>query len=732
VTDEQGKLNLAVHGSSTNTNRAGWDQVSEKIPVTISGNNNFISSSQTQKDLSNYSYLSLATIGQAFSNRSDYESKKQLYSLNTFSSTAFIPAGRLSSNGVFLAYPDAHKPKYDLNALATNTVFGVTATRRAQNIAAIIDTNLSWFKTRDVAFVADGKAGNQIRYIERLAASIIDYIDQDTASTPLADGEPAGKELAPVITSIAERYNWVSEAGSGSAWTNTITHTTFVQLWNPYQTNVTGVFGFELFTPLDGGRFRYIQMPGAVQEPMATVDGTNLVTLRANEYKVFETGIATNIVISSVQGSLLVANRPIIGATANDVTKPLATRFRAKWQNMLVDYTPNDSIFFDGGGSGLRKRSVGGDISTRINLNGISRFSINYPSYGSVDAVKGYRAVGDPRQNYLANYVWDGLEQTNNDVRWNGRNNNTSGVTRQDYATTWLRRDFVRADPRVGTFTGDSDPTTAPVVWEGTDASNSIAFIRNAPMKSVGELGNIYDPVHLSDVGFATDGGGPSSWYASGGGRTLRVGQPEFAYPDTNASTPGTERKAPAWTNEDLRATSLLDLFTVLPTNSSGLPETLGKININTAHRDVLAAVFSTLGQDGDMAFTNSRITTNAAYQISDAIISFRPYYKLSDIYKFTPNILAATNFSPILGASATNVAAVMDAGREQVLGALLETLDVRSQVFQITVLGEALDTSGRVVSQTAIKALVGVLIKRNSPTDPLHVSIRQIYVQLY
>lgn len=732
LTDEQGKINLGIHGISTNTNRIGWSQGPQMIPVGISNSSSFVVPSAGQRLLTNFTDFSLSTVGQAFSNRDEFERKKHLYSLNVIPSADFIPAGYLDTNGVFQAYLDAHKPKYDLNSLATNVAFGFSADLRASNIAAIIDRNLTNFKSRDVSFTSGTNSSRQIRYLERIAASIVDYIDGDAVSTAFPDGEPAGKELAPVITSIAERYNWVGETGAGANWTNTITHTTFVQLWNPYQTNVSGSFAFELFTPNDSGRYRFIQMPGAVQQPMSPVTGTNNVTLRANEYKVIEMGRATNIVVSSIRGSLNVTNHPIMSqSSSTNITLPLHTRFRAYWDNGIMDYTANQSPLYDSRGPGLNKLSVGGSASTRITLNGTNRFSINYPQYGFLDPVKGFRAVSDPRQNYLANYVWDTLAQDNADVLWNGRNS-APGASRQDYNITWARRDFVRANPRLGTFTGANDPTTAPSTWVSGDGTNSIAFIRNGPMTSIGELGNIYDPVHLSDVGFAADAGNPGSWFATGGGRTLRVGQSEFSYPDTNATPSGSERRSPVWNQDALRSTSLLDLFTVRSTNSSGFAEVNGKFNVNTAPRDVLAAIFAGKGQDGDLAFTNSRMTTNAAYRLADSVTNSRPFFKLSDIHRIYSNALADTNFSPSLGGSATNVAAIMDAGREQVLGSLLDLLDTRSQAFGFVVIGEALDSRGRTLSRAGLKGILKVTFQRIPSSSNYSATVIPEYVQSF
>jgi hypothetical protein len=385
---------------------------------------------------------------------------------------------------------------------------------------------------------------------------------------------------------------------------------------------------------------------------------------------------------------------------------PLHSRFEAKWNGVLFDRTPNLATnFFDILAPGLQKDNIGGS-TTLISLNGVTnRYSINYPSIGSSPTAKGYRAVADPRQNFIAAYNWESSSQTNPGVLWNGRNDLAiSSGAPQDYSTTWAARDFLRASPPLGTLVNlnTSTPTNASSPWTPADATNASFYLRNGKMESIGELGNIYDPAHLNDVGFSTSAGSPTSWYASGGGRTLRVGISEFDYPNTNTPpTATTEKLAPNWNSPGYRSTHLLDLFTVAPTNSNGVPTNAPKININTASQDVLTALFYNLSQNADLAFTNSILTTNAASNLASLVISNRPFYNLSDLYKITPQLLNPTNYTPTLGAStSTNIAAINDAGREQLLSSILELVDTQSRNFKVIAIGQALGPKGKVLSE--------------------------------
>ena len=713
VVDEQSKWNLAQHGGSTNTNRAGWANPPPLVPISLAGNTNVLDTTSAFAFASTTNKTPFTrNTAQIFSNRADYEAKKHLYTYVSGPSQDFIPRGFTNTNGAFSNYAQANLPKWNINDCATNTNFGATSTLRASNIAQIINTNLPNFGKRDIA-MSNGLGGNYFRYLERIASSIVDYIDSDTQVTILSDaspsGEPAGKELAPLINCIAEKYNWISESGSGSYWTNQITQTVYVQLWNPYQTNISGNLTFELSS------FRPIQMPGAVSTNMATNSATtNGITLQPNEFRVFQLGVATNFVNASQKCSTSSANYPkMTNSQSANVFSPMHSRFEAKWNGGVFDRTPNLATdFFDILAPGLAKDSVGGS-STLIALNGsTNRYSINFPSIGSTPNAKGYRAVADPRQNYIAPYNWEYASQTNAGILWNGRNNlsNSSGAP-QDYGSTWAARDFMRASPYLGTSVNlnSTTPTNASMVWTSTDINNAPLYLRNGKMESIGELGNIYDPAQLNDVGFSTSGGSPSSWYASGGGRTLRIGIPEFDYPNTNTPpTSSSEKLAPNWNSPGYRSAHLIDLFTVAQTNANGIPTNAPKININTASQDVLTALFYNLSQNADPAFSNSILTTNAASNLAAMVISNRPYYNLSDIYKITPQLLNPTNFSPDLGANATtNIVAINDAGREQLLASILGLIDTQSRNIKAIVIGQALGPRANILAESVHESFI-------------------------
>jgi len=705
-TDQSARLNLAAHGRETNA-RTNWASPAEELPIAIPGTNTsgqtvFLTPTEAAaaRALPDDS-LRPGVEGNLFDSREEYQERKHLVSIHAGEDLDIIPPGYRNATNEFVIYPDGGKPKYNLNELATNTNFGVTETDRATNIAGIIDDNLPLLKDRDPSFSEAGD--DPIRYVQRLAASIVDYIDTNNTPTLLPDGEPAGRDLFPLPVTIVERYNWVSETGSGTSWTVRIAHQVFVELWNPYTEPVEGELIFELET------LRPVMLTDALEKPLEPHASTNVVSLDPNEMLAVDLGSVTNeFNVFGDQPSADTSRYPSMDQTSSKDDRPGHSRYKAYWEGVLIDRTANDSGLHDERAPGLKKDAVGNSSGTRIALNDDSRWSVNIPNVVNVSP-KGFRSVGDPRQNYLANYVWETLSYANANVRFNGRHNGT-GVTRQDFDVTWDARDRVRSAPPLGTHrSNEQPPSSAPPMPEAMD--DAVAFIRNGPMLSIAELGNIYDPAHLNDVGFSTEGGNPSSHYASGGGRTLRIGQPEFDYPDASASPSRAETLAPPWDEPGRRSLQLLDLFTVNETNAHDIPATTGRININTAPREVLAALLYELApaSDAGIAVEDPVIPWTNALGIADAIITNRPYLSVTELTPVLPHFVQATNFAPAITAHPDGTIDTMDRAREEVFAKIVNLLSTRSPAIRAFVVGQALNPDGDASGQAIAEFLIQI-----------------------
>ncbi|MDD5199668.1 MAG: hypothetical protein PHC88_07670 [Terrimicrobiaceae bacterium] len=125
-----------------------------------------------------------------------------------------------------------------------------------------------------------------------------------------------------------------------------------------------------------------------------------------------------------------------------------------------------------------------------------------------------------------------------------------------------------------------------------TSSSDPITHIALAPMKSIGELGNIFDPVNDVKVATKTTGGRisgsdtPSGNRISRGGKTLTVGQFDDFFDNLQTGNPANPAAAAVshWTSAyekylRLADSVLLDIFT---TRSASDYQVLRPLNLNT------------------------------------------------------------------------------------------------------------------------------------------------------
>ena len=236
-------------------------------------------------------------------------------------------------------------------------------------------------------------------------------------------------------------------------------------------------------------------------------------------------------------------------------------------------------------------------------------------------------------------------------------------------------------------------------------ASNAPLVVRNGPMQTIGELGHITDPARP----FITSGQVPER--ARGGGRTLRVGQPEL----TNASSPW--YNSPNQTNASRTWTSwrLADIFTVV-TNYAANPATngvanaanvriRGLINPNGALRDNGAALraaifgltFLPAGPDGASGVAGRPLNTNAF--VSNIITrltngnaagfgagTLSPFWERGELSELT--VFSAPSGGVASGANMSNT---FDRGREELIRRSIEMITTRGSVFTVYAIGQSL-----------------------------------------
>jgi hypothetical protein len=175
----------------------------------------------------------------------------------------WIPVGLPITNkgSVAQGYINQGYTKISLNKM-------ITSGSALTDIASVINNNLPLFTNR-----AGGMSGTT--YISALAANIIDYADADsTPSTTTAGGNTViGYDSYPMLTHLFDEFLYSSSA-------RTITHTTWLQFWNPSTKSVAGNITI-YFTNKDTVRYTNSETPPAiVTAPLVTneVGGVTGVT----------------------------------------------------------------------------------------------------------------------------------------------------------------------------------------------------------------------------------------------------------------------------------------------------------------------------------------------------------------------------------------------------------------------------------------------------------------------
>jgi hypothetical protein len=238
-----------------------------------------------------------------------------------------------------------------------------------------------------------------------------------------------------------------------------------------------------------------------------------------------------------------------------------------------------------------------------------------------------------------------------------------------------------------------NDSYVNPTNWvdfssQNSGTANAPLVLRNGPMQSIGELGHITDPARVP----GTSGSLTNVIYSRGGGRTLRVGQPEhprwFDGRQTNASR--------TWTSW-----RLADVFTV--TNALKVD---GLVNPNGALRDQGAAMRAALhgvrfqaSPEGapslaDRTLALSNFITNMIGRLTNASPAGLPGGAINAFWERgeISELSQLGNGTALAGVSMSNS---FDRGREELVRRSIEMLTMRGSVFSVYVVAQSLQISG-------------------------------------
>ncbi|MFA7343881.1 MAG: hypothetical protein WC003_06225 [Terrimicrobiaceae bacterium] len=696
VLDEWARVNPRHHGVDTpRNNPTNWFSGPRELPLYTGGSNLFTTDDAAKLANIAPSLISPHSMGQGFSTADAYQQKKHLLTANEIWSPDVIPAD----------LPEGGKPKYNINDLATNSTNGATATERADKIAGIIAANLPQFGKRDLGLQNEDPSG--LKYLTRLAANMVDYIDADDVPTTVNGGEPAGKESTPYVVMIAEKNTWVSES-EGPPYTIVIKSEFYAQLWNPYGVQVSGNVGMRI------NNRQYIDLRnGNPQSDLADFTSASVnVTLLPNEFKAVSLGSTQQSFTTgptSLRPSSDTNNYPTWPDTSSKSSSLRGhPQFKFYWNGNLADMNRAEPENVAPANAGLVRKDPGnkfGDV-------GVIRWTFNFlPSNDP-------NTVADPRITHLCQSDWTALGAATTGHAsglWQGRQLDDGTARSQDFHTNWSTRDYVRSNSaNLGTALASAggDPTALPTRYSASDAKTFVAVIRDDAMQSIGELGHIFDPIQVNDSGGNSFSGDPQTYNKPGGGFSLRIGQPELATLDANGT----------------RAIELVDLFTVNRTNSTSTnyPVTRGRININTASQAVLEALVYNISPTADAAYANSVISAMTASNVALSLIANRPYNRLSDLYKLAPALVNATNYSPTLGTNlpanvlmSSPAAGVFDRAREEAFGKVVELCTVQSRGFRVYIVGQSLGNNLKRQGQAVIETSISMETTSSNTISP-------------
>jgi hypothetical protein len=773
VLDDSARLNpTLMTGTGTGyANPTNWYTGPQDISVTYLTNTSgaqVLSASQLTQIAAASSSIqySDASLDEVLTNRANYEAVRNYFTSQTNPSFDIIPAW----------YPNGGMPKYNINDLATNTAYGATPLARSQNIASIITNNLPNFYLRDAALSTVGTNNtpgtvDKTLYITRLAANIVDYISPDGTwgttdySTNMSGVSPQGHGVYPVL--IYEMSWVISGAGTSATkyTTSTFANQFWLSVWNPYTTPVT----------INSASIHISDRPaywlGTNADVTATPDYTNSVSIISGHFGSGPPPVVVGPNEFVVMGFVPQTNT-ITGLNTSSGPESVNADgpYDLNTNGVPLDHGPLEQYALTINGQTTGQSGALNPAHTPNISGGLQHeaqgLSTNYAWEADGITIWGSE-VADPRFESYYNQAWNnthdvGTGYTGGSSYWKGADvvggskswglyifppNFPLPLYTNFPVSTWANRDNIaRCPASVGSLPPDGQTTPDKLTSmynQSTDSNAAPEVIRNGPMVSIGELGHISDPAYandiLNDVAPREDCGGFSNAYSSGGGRSLRIGRSEAN--GTNF-TPGQAYSSGNWDVSGERAISLLDLFTINNGNRNGAGVTNttaqslmyggapGRININTASSNVLAAAFYPVQTTSDPGLGAAALT-NVPGLVAN-VMANRPYSSLSDLYKIMPVFDTNTIYSPNFpmttaengfnwGNGATilsyypSTLNVFNRVHQEAFGKLVQHLTVQSRAYRIYVVGQVLDNYQNPRGTAVIEA--GIYLQY-SPTD--------------
>lgn len=661
----------------------------------------------------------------------------------TYSSFASELAGtgqrRININALVTDGPNAQSPasQGDITGDLQDIIYAITGTQtpslgsgtgRVFNNLPNTNSPLPNFGNRFFAASTPSPQQTEI-YLKKIAANIRDYIDNDSQPTfvnsagqVVSGTRPAdcwqtgqwpqaiGKETAPFYTEhamVGIEKAWTS--GNPARGTLKIDH--YIEFSNPSTKDYTAPAGsFVKLTNLmswKAGAHPWIEPDdfemdiSGITFPAGSAivittnmnpadDPPGLISNTANLFR-----RTTNPATNTTQFTDRLTNESIAGTRG----------FQADSRDTAISDCQARLVFGNGNGTVIGLPAIGFTPSTATpfnfrgqNLNNLTRFVYSTGLRGN-DA--GSRS-GDPRS--VAEQLR--FQPFNSSSSGGGENTRFygsiqgTGVIPGQSTLTRIVNSYVNPET---SGTGSWPDYTQQ--FNETPA-RAYAVISDQPMTSIGELGHIYDPGQRRVT--------TTIEAARGGGRTLKIGQPDD-------SIGAAARFSTTWQNAAWRLT---DIFGTNATRTTVEldPVSRGKININSVARDGGTALRALLRSWTFLPSPESDPNT-ATRQLSsseiDSIISSIVTYinsngpllergEISQIPYFSSNSTSTIGTQP--------VRTTADRSREQIIRRMIEMTTTRSASFSVYCIGEAIQES----ASGAIRTLSRENMASNFRIDPI------------
>jgi hypothetical protein len=240
-------------------------------------------------------------------------------------------------------------------------------------------------------------------------------------------------------------------------------------------------------------------------------------------------------------------------------------------------------------------------------------------------------------------------------------------------------------------------------------SGTAYAVISDQPMTSIGELGHIYDPGQRRVT--------TTIEAARGGGRTLKIGQP-----DDSIGTAA--RFSTTWQNAAWRLT---DIFGTNATRTTVEldPVSRGKININSVARDGGTALRALLrswtflpSPESDQNTAARQLSSSEIDSIMSSIVTYinsnGPLLERGEISQIP--YFSSTSTSTIGGQQVRTTA---DRSREQIIRRMIEMVTTRSASFSVFCIGESIQESPTGVIRTLSQETAAANFRIDPIIDP-------------